>query len=377
MIYLLLFLFFGLYQASDNLYKIRLFTQTSGSNILIFRCIIDGEAYPMEIDLNANKSEIISNEVMEKKTNFTIETIQNRIEASQFPLKSLRRFRRTKIGNFALSKSIDPAYSIIHYLYNQHLITKRVFMLENYVNQNAGLLYIGDYVSHEIFNNALFSYVPTSSTSQWSVMLSYIHLGNIYDSYKYDEKTKRVHLDFYSNNYYTVNQPVFFSYNDDMSYVPLKFFNFLIDTYFKDFMVKDICKTIIYDDDIEGIICKREIKSKATKINFIIKDFSLRMSHLLFDVNNINDDSEYKFKFIFAAKKEEDVFIFGSTFLGEFIISFDYDNNQIGFFSSTSKDLIIIHSNSKNNCVIYLLMSNVVLLLYSIVNSLYIKHIRS
>ena len=62
MIYLLLFLFFELYQASDNLYKIRLFTQTSGSNILIFKCIIDGEAYPMEIDLTliiTNKKNII------------------------------------------------------------------------------------------------------------------------------------------------------------------------------------------------------------------------------------------------------------------------------------------------------------------------------
>ena len=377
MIYGLLFLFFEIYLASDNLYKIRLFTQSSGSNILILKCFIDGKSYPMEIDLNANKTEIISNEVLEKKVNFTIETIQNRIEATQFPLKSLRKFRRTKIGHFSLSKSIDPSYSLIHYLYNHHLITKRIFMIENYVSHDAGLLYIGDYVSQELFNNALFSYVPTTTSSQWSVMLNYIFLGNIYDNYQYDENSNRFHLDFHLSNYYTVNQPVFFCYNDDMSYVPLKFFNFLIDTYFKDFMAKDICKTIIYDDDIEGIICKREIKSKATKINFIIKDFSLRMSHLLFDVNNINDDSEYTFKFIFAAKKEEDVFIFGSTFLGEFIISFDYDNNQIGFFSSTSKDLIIINSNSKNNCVIYLLMCNVLLLLYSIINSLYIKHIRS
>ena len=111
MIYLLLFLFFELYQASDNLYKIRLFTQTSGSNILIFKCIIDGEAYPMEIDLNANKSEIISNEVMEKKTNFTIETIQNR--SITISTKILTKIPTDKNRKFCFIKKHRP--SLLHY----------------------------------------------------------------------------------------------------------------------------------------------------------------------------------------------------------------------------------------------------------------------
>ena len=234
---------------------------------------------------------------------------------------------KNQINTLALSHYINPNNSIVHQLYNNHIISKRQF-------------------------NILYSF-PNEGTLSFGKEGSFMRdMKNFIRECKaVEQKYWGCHLSGFFNGNYSIkiNRDAIFDNVQKYIIVPLEFFEYLKKNIFEEYLKQKKCK--IYENYfLQKIICDKEIKENFEIMHFIFDDnVDLRLySKDLFDEQN---------SVIIIYEKQNIEFIFGISFLSNYNIIYNYDEDKIKFFGAGHsyldkkidyKDSISLSNENKN-----------------------------
>ena len=380
---LLIIIIIFIYIKSDfheQLIKIRLYSTQSSPYRLLCPVEFPFGFYTIQIDVNLRTTEIVA-DYTDLYTDIVIDAIGGKIAVPHYPISFKSNDIDFMESSLALSRQIKANDSIIHYLYDQNLITTKELLIEYYSSNNVGLLFLGDFRIMNVYNEVYFSffhnYLPND---EWNIKLDYVIIGDLFSSnsnFTYQDELKRVknysvQYSLHENQAFKVNQPIYFSYIDEYTYSSKKFMHFLEQKYFKKYIKNNVCKKAIFKQGINGILCKIEVLQKLSHFNFIIGKSCLKLWYHLFLKNNIEEENDFELKFSIVHSPTRDKWSFGVGILRNYIINFNYETDQIGIFSSELKNGIVlinnIEENAKNKKLLILI--NIVIIMFGLLGML-------
>ena len=229
-----------------------------------------------------------------------------------------------KIHSFGFSHFIKEEDSIVHSLYNSHLISQRQFSIL-YSYPDWGTLSFGKEGTLVTDMENLRRQCKAVNSKYWGCHLSGIYIENI-DLPLEDEKIKK------NNNNIEVNQDTIFDNGVSDVVVPEEVFEFFLKNFFKksDFEEKK-CK--IYEKHFfKKIICNG-LNNDRNKNDFE----KFKRVHFVFDdivdiyvLGKYLFDKDKNFKIVYV--KKNDKFIIGKSVLSRYYMIYNYDEDNISFF---------------------------------------------
>ena len=149
--------------------------------------------------------------------------------------------------------------------------------------------------------------------AKWGCDLSQI-------SFKYSNNTTII----YSNTSYG-----YFQSSGPFLLVPKHFFDFLVETFFKDLLKKNQCEYVSTFFGYKSLVCECDKFMQ----NFPIFGFVFDGYRITFKSYSIFTQYGNSCYFVIEYKEGNDNFIFGSSFLLNFISKFDNEENTVSFYS--------------------------------------------
>lgn len=241
-------------------------------------------------------------------------------------------FVNTYKGNLSLSLTIDPLnelylygynniernyislaykikdnFSIIEKLYQQKIIDKKQYTIRP-LTYFQGLLYFND-ISKIVENKERAFCIIDEKRTTWGCGL------------------KRV--EFRDKEIFEFGKYAMFLYDKRKMIVPCKFIH-----YVKEVIDKYISRTICDFEHRNGkmyLLCDQFHSMSYNVLKFVFNGVtvSLRMEELF--IFHAHEKSESYFK---CYEGKEDIWIFGSNFLSNYMITFDYDEKSVSFYLS-------------------------------------------
>ena len=238
----------------------------------------------------------------------------------------------------------DESFSLIHTLYNRHLIDHKKFAFDN-----NGTFYIGG-----ITNN---------------LHKQYEHKGKC-DIHSNDDKWtcsfKSIRLD---NKEYPLNVDAIFHSEYKGMFYSTELFDIMVNDIFKEQLKNNICDIKHNMFDFRWLICDERIRSSIDYITVIFDDMEIRLGiNELFLKDKYRNEYMSQF-FSYPLEKRENSIFIGFAFNSIFNYTiYDYEEKSISFYS----DYIDIHSKRvyqstntiKGICIVmlFLCLSNVLYL---------------
>lgn len=229
-----------------------------------------------------------------------------------------------KIHSFGFSHFIKEENSIVHSLYNSHLISQRQFSIL-YSYPDWGTLSFGKEGTLVTDMKQLRRQCKAVDSKYWGCHLSGIYIENV-DLPLEDEKIKK------HNKNIEVNQDTIFDNGVSDVVVPEEVFEFFLNNFFKksDFEEKK-CK--IYEKHFyKKIICNglnndrnRNDFEKFERVHFVFDDIVD-----IYVLGKYLFDKDKNFKIVYVKKNEK--FIIGKSVLSHYYMIYNYDEDNISFF---------------------------------------------
>lgn len=204
-------------------------------------------------------------------------------------------------------------YSILFQLKSRNIINNYIISLSNAESQKH--LILGEYPSNLPQNPNQFIYktcplVKQNSNNKpnhlWQCTLNAIYINN---------------------NLFTINEPITFSLGGTVMNVPKQFFDFLIETFFKEAIEKKIC--YIRDDRYHGVRCKEIKELKIKEMNLVIGKWTIKIdTNRLFQRVHLLDS--YLFRPVLGVNHCTNEWVFGLTFLRNYQPVFDGEKGEFG-----------------------------------------------
>lgn len=271
------------------------------------------------------------------------------IDISDFPLYYTIEFLQDFDGISFARKFKDESYSFIHRLYHDKFIDKLAYGFFP-IDRQKGIINFGT-LSKEIAN---FKYKTSckayNTDSSWGCQLTKVYFG-----------TEKL--------YYMNKHKMYFQANEKRILVPKDFMAILNQTYFNKYMDNGICSMLI-GFGRHTYECLPEVKSSFP--NLTIEFDSITVDLPLSDI--INDEVRNIKFYLEENYYNEDEWVFGLTFFMKYVTYFDYEKNDITFFSDTPFSSITpktgSHSSSgiSSKIIIILIMLQVSMIIVLIIN---------
>ena len=234
--------------------------------------------------------------------------------------------------SLGLSPKIEnEELSLVYKLKNLNYTDKLIFGFEPYL-KIINSFYIGDKPHSFSPDYPYYSFCKIKpSYSTWGCLL------------------RKVFFDGYSReNYYSIESYAFFQSNTNEILVPKSFMSYLKETVLQQYIDNKKCidiKVGMLTDNYGYINCDCEVLAKLPKINFLLGDYihSFNMSDL-FEVSESSINSEFC-ELIIQPNQQEDIWVFGTSFLGQYYSFFDYDNHLVEFYSKSNTPLFITNES--------------------------------
>ena len=201
--------------------------------------------------------------------------------------------------------------SLIHYLYNNNIIEHRSFLFYFDFPKQDAVLYIGG-VPDEIKKN---KYSISIDVNQ-----NYKTWGNTLNLIRFEEHS------------YTVNSYVYFQANMNGSFVPLTFMYYLRNTLFAKYLINKDCvvnsQSANYEP--ESFYCNCTIVDSFPNITMILNgiEFLFSKDDLL---QYLSNRCYFTMKYDRYTKSG---WVLGISFLSKYLTYFNYDKDEITFYSS-------------------------------------------
>ena len=228
--------------------------------------------------------------------------------------------KKKKIHSLGLSHFIKEENSLVHSLYNSHLISKRQFSIL-YSYPDWGTLSFGTEGTLITDMKNLQRKCKAIDSIYWGCHLSGIYIENVELPLE-DEKIKKNNVNI------KINQDTIFDNGTPDVIVPEEIFQFFADFYFeKTLFSQKKCK--IYENYFyKKIICDKLNKNdfdEMKRIHFVFDDIVdiYLLGKYFFDKNK-------NFKII--SVKNNNNIILGKVFLSHYYTIYNYDENIITFF---------------------------------------------
>ena len=197
------------------------------------------------------------------------------------------------------------------------------------------------YKENQYFTVKAYSKIANDTNNDWQIE---IDSGTIIK--KYYENTHKKEIGT-SMSYLKTISIGFGSY---MMYAPKKLFDQLSDLYFYNLFDARICdykKIKTENDKITIIFCDKELFDRNEQMNF---------PTIFFDIQNLGGTFELTYKDVFMTKNDKIFFLIafsskrfehtiklGQIFLYKYKFTFDYDNNEVGFYRTNLEGQKVIH----------------------------------
>ena len=208
--------------------------------------------------------------------------------------------------------------NILYQLKEKKLIKSYIFYIE-YLNENKGKLFIGDYPHN--FNKEKYKEINFKKTKE---IIKNSNRFNIrFDKIMSGEKEIKDQIEGY------------FELENGLIRGTTKYHENIKINFFNQYLEKNICKTEIFTDNnlwkCDYYICEENINlNEFPLLNFTLYDanisFSFNANDLFFKYNH-----KYYFLIYFIGSYRID-WIFGKPFLKKYITVFDQEKNVIGFY---------------------------------------------
>ena len=227
---------------------------------------------------------------------------------------------KNKVHSFGLSHNIEEENSLVHILYDSHLISQRQFSIL-YSYPDWGTLSFGKEGTLITDMKNLQRKCKAIDSIYWGCHLSGIYIENVELPLE-DEKIKKNNINI------KINQDTIFDNGTPDVIVPEEIFQFFADFYFeKSLFSHKKCK--IYENYFyKKIICDKLNKNdfdEMKRIHFVFDDIVdiYLLGKYFFDKNK-------NFKII--SIKNNNNIILGKVFLSHYYTIYNYDENIITFF---------------------------------------------
>ena len=261
-----------------------------------------------------------------KKTNieFTGNEYRKSLIVKNIKTIIIKSSKKDKIHSLGLSHYIKEENSIVHSLYNSHMISERQFSIL-YSYPDWGTLSFGTEGTLVTNMTNLLRKCNAVDSPYWGCHLSGIYIENI-DLPLEDEKIKNNNINI------KFNQDTIFDNGSSDVIVPEEVFDFFYKYYFdKSLFDENKCK--IYENHFyKKIICDG-LENNKNKNDFE----NMKRIHFVFDevvdiylLGKYFFDKNKNFKIIYI--KNNFYFIFGKVFLSHYYMIYNYDENSIKFF---------------------------------------------
>ena len=134
---------------------------------------------------------------------------------------------------------------------------------------------------------------------------------------------------------FNYNEKIKFDYNQEKNFFPLKYLIHLETEYFNDLLNNGYCNFGI-KNNLYTFTCFKDSFNDSLQnlgnISIILNNWKIDLT-----VNNLfkYDEIDEEYEFTFYAEEYNKDFIFGSSFLKQFIMTFNEDEEQIGFYNNS------------------------------------------
>lgn len=249
-----------------------------------------------------------------QKTDYEIITdrlrINNtKIDISDFPLYYTIEFLQDFDGISFARKFKDETFSLIHRLYHDNFIDKLAYGFFP-IDTQKGKINCGT-LSETINYNYRTSCKAYNTDSSWGCKLTKVYFGS-------------------EEHYYVNRHKMYFQASDKRILVPKDFMAILNQTYFNKYMEKGICSMLI-GFGRHTYECLPEVKHSFP--NLTIEFDSITVDLPLKDI--INDEVRNVKFYLEENYYNENEWVFGLTFFMKYPVYFDYEKNDITFFSDS------------------------------------------
>ena len=231
-------------------------------------------------------------------------------------------------------KFTDEKYSFIHQLKKNNVIDKLEYTIFEGLH-DMGKLYIGG-LNESLVQNHSESFCKVDKDEiGWSCRLSKVMVLN--------EK----------NDTYTNSARVFFQGNNRMTYVPRSFFKFLDETVLRIGKKESTCKRIGLNE--QTVECDCFSINLFPSLIFFFDEAQLEFS--MVDLFNHFIDvfvEEEECTFYITENRMGDFWEIGSPFFNHFVTTFDYENEEIRFYSRSNRTYMSADVRKKKMKFIFL-----------------------
>lgn len=246
---------------------------------------------------------------------------------------------------------MDDEYSIIQTLYHNHYIERRSFAITKKEQSQQISMYFGGIPIEQIGNQKSIKCSVQTNYQTWGCILNYISFG---DNKVYHKQS--------------INQYAYFQTSIYHILAPEYFLDYVYENIFYQQFKEKLC--FYNQDDYEkNIICYCNSTNNFPGIYFHFGNGSVYLDNEILFHHYYKDQCLFIIEKNYIDKENNKTWLFGNVFLLLFDNLFDYDNNDITFYS---KDKIFGSFNGvyANKVIIIL---NTILLLVSIICSLLLK----
>ena len=222
----------------------------------------------------------------------------------------------------------EENYSFINQLFYNGLIYHRVFT-QSFEDDLNGIITFGE-IPQEIVKNyknygrcAALNIEKNGKiykNRKWECGIDGIYFGDVYDE-KYVYKLQNSRTSFFSFR--------------KRALVPKNIFDFFANNYFGELLQKDICQRVLVGK-YDTIRCYREIV-QGPKINLIYGDWAMSLP---VDKLIVYKKKSKSYEFIFYNKKNFEHWSLGRPVVRLFHMVYDYQNQEIGFYSEKNVNYI-------------------------------------
>lgn len=232
------------------------------------------------------------------------------------------------------SQITNPSTSIVHNLYKQGNITHLsfAFFVSEHKSYSDGTLYFGGVPSLAIVNKQKGSCKVNNVHSTWSCQLNNIIIGNV------TQPTFMIH-----NSNYSYFNPI-----HGEIYIPEWFFTNVVEMIIlKEFIRNGTC-VIRRKNDVSLYACDYNVIEKISDISFQFDEFVFHVDKYMF----FNCDVVFKCTFLLQTHLAvKDHWVFGTMFMRNYDMEFDYEDKEIRFYTSSNKTFnsTIIRGDIKNS----------------------------
>ena len=250
---------------------------------------------------------------------------------------------RDKIANFKALLSLSrSSYSFVNFLYSYRIIdNKKITFLSSFV-------ILGD--NTDDLSGIQIEYLHVNTVNYykfWACNVNYIIVGNISSLTK--NKVNDINLKKFEH--IEIKRVAVFDTLESGIYAPMDFEVFFYNKVFKKMIDANKCFRILYEQEV-SYNCNESVLEKIPLVSMILDEIVIQLNHKQLFSILIPYANTYSYRIKFKRNLEH--FIFGFGVIRQYQISFDEDNNRIGFdksrnvyqvtisFSQSRQDLILI-----------------------------------